>query len=309
MVIGESPWKDLYRRAVWGPWRATLERLPPGRDYQLNRRLGVLAGRAARKKRAEVRANLERAFPGRADLDTIAREAFGAHFVNQYASFAFGRITDGNWAEYLRFDGLERLYASRARGGVILLHPHMGPAQLPLCVLGAMGMPLHQIGGGEVAVEKSAVGEWASETRDRLERRMPVTLHDGAGFLRGVLRALSDGGVVLTACDGTGGGRELGRRLERSVLGQRMRVPVGAFYLAWRAGVPIHTLYTIVDPRCPKRHISVIGEAVPVVRDGTMEEALEAGADFTSAWLTLLLSRHPAEWHFWDQFKPGGVLA
>ncbi len=310
MVIGESPWKDVYRRAVWGPWRWMLERSPPAWEYRASRALGAAVGHAAAAKRAQVRTNLERAFPGRADLDVIAHQTFSAHFANQYASFSFGRITDGNWGKYLRFEGLDRLYRSRGTGGgVVLLHPHMGPAQLPLCVLGAMGLPMHQIGGGAVNVEKSVVGAWASSTRTQLEGRLPATVHDGKGFLRGVLRALSGGAIVLTACDGTGGGQELGRRLERVVLGQRMRVPVGAFYLAWRSGVPVHTLYTVADPECPARHLSVIGGAVPVVRGGTLDEALESGADFTAEWLTLVLGRYPGEWHFWDQFQRGGILA
>lgn len=306
MIVGESRWKDAYRRVVWGPWRQLLERAPYGWEYRANRALGRAAGWASGAGRAQVRANLERAFPGRDGLDAIAAETFAAHFANQYASFAFGRITDGNWRAYLRFDGLDRLYSARERGrGVVLMHPHMGPAQLPLCALGAMGLPVHQVGGGEVVVEKSATGAWATDLRHRLESRLPATLHDGGGFLRGVLRALGAGAIVLSACDGTGGGRELGRRVARTVLGQPMGVPVGAFYLAWRSGAPLLTLHTVSDG---PGHVSVIGEEVPVVRDGALDDALEAGADFTAAWLTLLLSRHPGEWHFWDQFHPGGLL-
>lgn len=306
MIVGESPLKDAFRRVVWGPWRQLLERAPLGWEYRANRAVGRAAGWTSGTKRAEVRANLERAFPGRAGLDRLAAETFAAHFANQYASFAFARITDGTWSSYLRFEGLDRLYAARDRGrGVVLMHPHMGPAQLPLCALGAMGLPVHQVGGGGVVTEKTATGEWATALRHRLESRLPVTLHDGGGFLRGVLRALASGAIVLSACDGTGGGRELGRRLVRSVLGQPMAVPVGAFYLAWRSGAPLLTLHTVADG---PGHVSVIGQEVHVVRDGTLDEALEAGADFTAAWLTLLLARHPGEWHFWDQFHPGGLL-
>ena len=38
--------------------------------------------------------------------------------------------------------------------GTVLVHPHMGPAQLPLCVLGHMGFRA-QVGGGGVAHEMS----------------------------------------------------------------------------------------------------------------------------------------------------------
>jgi KDO2-lipid IV(A) lauroyltransferase len=305
VVIGESPAKDLYRRVVWGPWRAVLEHGPHGFEYVANRRLGLLAGRFAGGTRARVATNLARAFPTRRDLDRVAARTFGAHFANQYASFAFGRIDRANWRRYLVWEGLEHVEAARAAGeGLVLVHPHMGPAQLPLCVLGAMGIPVHQVGGGEPEIEKTGTGRWATALRHELEARMPVTLHDGTGYLRTLLRALGAGDVVLTACDGTGGGKEIGRRYERTVLGQRMRVPVGGFYLACRAKARVHTLHTVPDGL---RHRAVIGPRVAL--PAKLDDALEAGADATAAFLTAVLGAWPEEWHFWDAFEPGRLLA
>ncbi len=305
MVVGESPAKDLYRRVVWGPWRQALERGPYGFEYVANRGLGLAAGRFARGTRERVEANLRRAFPERTDLARVARRTFGAHFANQYASFAFGRIDADNWRRYLVWEGFEHVESARAAGsGLVLVHPHMGPAQLPLCVLGAMGLPVHQIGGGEPQIEKSEAGRWASDLRARLERRMPVTLHDGTGYLRKVVRALGNGEIVLTACDGTGGGKEIGRRLERDVLGQRMRVPVGGFWLAARAGARVHTLHVVPDGL---RHRAIVGDRVDLPADP--DAAMEAGADATAAFLSRVLAAHPEEWHFWDAFEPGRLLA
>ncbi len=309
MVIPESPMKDGYRRIVWGPWRRALEATPPGWDYRLTRRLGRAAGRASATKKAAVMVNLRRAFPLRSDLDAIAIEAFGSHFCNQYASFAFGRLDAKNWQSWLRIEGLEHLDRAAGDGkGVVLMHPHMGPAQLPLAVLGVMGRNVGQVGGGIVDVERSPVGRWAALERTRLEARMRATLHDGGGFLRGLLRSLESGSVLFTACDGTGGGRELGRRLERSVLGQTMGVPVTPFWLAHRTGARVHTLYTARDPLDPRRHASFIGAEVPVDRSVSLAAALEAGADFTAGWLNLILARHPEAWLFWDEFQPGRLL-
>ncbi|MSQ00590.1 MAG: hypothetical protein EXR71_01695 [Myxococcales bacterium] len=308
-MIPESPMKDGYRRLVWGPWRQVLEAAPPGWDYRLTRRLGRVAGRVSRTKKAAVVANLRRAFPLRNDLDAIALEAFGSHFCNQYASFAFGRLSAGNWQHWLRIEGVEHLdRAERDGKGVVLMHPHMGPAQLPLAVLGALGRQVGQVGGGVTDMERSATGRWAAARRSCLEARMKVTLHDGGAFLRGLLRTLEAGSVLLTACDGTGGGRELGRRLDRRVLGQTMGVPVTPFWLAHRTGARIHTLYTARDPLDPRRHASFIGAEVPVDRSGALAAALEAGADFTAAWLSLILTRHPEAWLFWDEFQPGGLI-
>ena len=202
MVIGESVAKDAYRLLVWGPWRQALEHSPWGWEYRANRKLGTIAGRVAWKKRREVEENLRRAFPGRDDLGQVALDAFATHFVNQYASFAFGRIDGRNYRHYLRLEGVDHLdRAARDGVGVVLMHPHTGPAQLPLAVLGALGRSVHQVGGGAAAVQKSRVGGWASAERSRLESRMRVTLHDGAGYLRGLLGVLArtapEGGILV----------------------------------------------------------------------------------------------------------------
>ncbi len=310
MVIEENPLKDAYRRMIWGPYREALERLPPGWEYRANDALGHLVGAAATKKMAQVAGNIRRGLPGlsASEAAAAARQTMGTHFLNQYASFAFGRITVDNWDTYLRFEGLERIEAhARARRGVVLLHPHMGPAQLPLCVLGVRGYRVHQIGGGEPAVEKTATGKWATELRHSLEARMPVVLHQGGGYLRSLLRALANGEIVLTAVDGTGGGKEIGRRYPRNVLGHTMGVPVGGFYLAARSGAAIHPLHTIRDPEKPGRWLSVVGPEV-VVQGADLDATLEAGADWTAEYLSSVLRKNPGEWHFWDGFQPGGLI-
>ncbi len=300
MVIGESPLKDAYRAVVWGPWRELLERAPYGWEFRANRAIGGVAGRFAPGAYARVLTNLRRAFPERRDLRRVARATFRAHFANQYASFAFGRITAENVDEYLVVDGLGHLDAAAAEGrGVVLVHPHMGPAQLPLAVLGAVGRDVHQIGGGHVELRRSATGEWAAERRAALERRLRATLHDGTTYLRAPVRALRAGAVVLTAGDGTGGGREIGRRLVRPVLGHPMRVPVTAAWLARTAGARLHGLYCFAEGR---RHRAVIGPALPVPPDD------DGAADVLAAWLDGVLRAHPDEWLFWDQFEPGRLL-
>ncbi len=312
MIFGEGRWKDAYRRVVWGPGRAALERLPPPWESHAVRGLGRLAAAGARGKRAALRANLARAFPDRpeAELDAIARQAFAAHFSNQYASFSFARCTRETWRRYLRFEGLERLEALRGRG-VVLVHPHMGPAQLPLHVLGLLGWPMHQVGGGRVTlVDLSPTGRWAAEQRRRLEGRLAATLHDGRGYLRPLLRVLADGGVVMTAGDATGGGEELGRRAVRTVLGQPMPIPVGAAWMALRGRAPLLTLVCHRNPaglRPP--FVAEIGPEIPLLRDRPLRAALDDAADRLAAWLDGALRAWPGDWHFWDGFRPGGLLA
>ncbi len=302
MVVGESPLKDAYRLVVWGPWRHALEAAPPGWELRASRALGWVAGGVPTTTRARVQANLARAFPERDDAARarIARQGFAAHFSNQYASFSFPKVTPRSMERYVRWEGLAHLDAARDAGvGVVLVHPHMGPAQLPLCALGATGWPVHQVGGGVTVTEKSRVGAWATRTRSRLEARLPATLHDGRGYLRACLRALARGEIVLTAGDGTGGGLELGRRVTVPVLGQPFRVPVFPAWLARRGGARLHTLTCTSEG---PRHLARIGPALPVTGDDAQD------ARTLAAWLDATLRAHPGDWLLWDAFAPGHLL-
>jgi lauroyl/myristoyl acyltransferase len=302
VVIGETPLRDAYRLLAWGPWRWALERSPPGWEVQASRHLGRIAGALPGSTRALVRTNLARAFPDAPAhaLDRLARATFAAHFANQQASFSFARMRPETETRYLRWVGLAHLEAARAEGvGVVLVHPHMGPAQLPLCALGARGIPVHQIGGGEVALERSRVGRWASTRRAALEQRLPATLHDGKRYLRAVVRALHAGEVVFTAGDGTGGGHELGRRAVGDVMGQRMRLPLAPVWLATHGRARLHPLHCYAEG---SRHVAVIGPrmAVPEVPDSDVSEL--------AAWLDVVLRAHPQDWLLWDAFAPGQLL-
>jgi KDO2-lipid IV(A) lauroyltransferase len=305
VVIGESPVKDAWRLVAWGPWRWALEAAPPGWEFRANRAVGALAGRVAVTTRTRVADNLARAFPAmeaqaRARL---ARRTFPAHFANQYASFSFARVTPATLSAYVRWEGLHHLEEARRDGvGVVLVHPHMGPAQLPLCALGAAGWPVHQVGGGPVTLARSALGRWATDTRARLDARLPARLLDARGFLREAVRALRAGGIVLTAGDGTGGGVELGRRVVVPVFGQPYRMPVAAARLAALGGARVHPLHCVADGDV---HRAVIG---PVLAWPEADPEHLGAARVLATWLEGVVRAHPEEWLLWDAFVPGGLL-
>lgn len=321
MIFGESGLKDAYRKVVWGPLRQAAEAAPPLWEVALARGMGRAAAAAMPSKVRAVADNMRRAGLGdRPDLQAQARQTFATHFGNQYIGFLFGKCDEQTWPRYLELRGLEHLDAARAQGrGVVLMHPHMGPAQLPLHVLGLRGVPMHQVGGGRVtAVQLSQTGEWAAATRSRLEARIRATLHDGTKFLRPVLRALQQGEVVMSACDGTGGGEEMGRRFVRPVLGQPMGVPVGPVWMALQARAPLLTVRCVRNrgPAGPRADggsgramfVAEIGPEVPFRRDQGRAAAFETGADAVAAFLSDSLSRYPGDWHFWDSYEPGRLL-
>ncbi len=308
MVFGESRIKDLYRRVVWGPYRQAFDHLPPGTEVRANRLLGRVVARAARGKREQVAKNLVRAFPGE-DTAPIIDQLFQTHFMEQYISWSFHRLDRDTWPRYLRLEGRGHLDEALAAGrGAVLVHPHMGAAQMPLAVLGVLGYAVNQIGGGGVDVPLSPTGKWAEGMRHGLEERIQARIWDGTGFLRPVLRALGDNEVVLTAMDGTGGGREMGRRLTRTVLGQPMNLPVGGLYLALRSGAPLLPLVTYAAHDGGSLFVSEIGAPVVLDREARVRDALETGADQVALLLDRQLRAHPGDWHFWDEFQPGRFL-
>jgi lauroyl/myristoyl acyltransferase len=315
VIFGEGKAKDLYRRLVWGPGVTGVGLLPVGVEHRVFRGLGRVASVAAPRKRREVEENLARAFPsGRVPdgrlLSVIASDAFAAHFANQYIGASFVRCTGEDWPVYLAWRGLSRLQTHIRDGlGVVLAHPHMGPAQLPTHVLGRLGLDVVQVGGGRITrVALSETGEWARQRRADLESEMSVPVHDGAQYLRPLLRRLGNGAVVMTAADGTGGGSELGRRLVRTVLDQPMGIPVGPVWLALKSGAPLLTLHCYRNPGDGPLYIAEVGDEIQLDRDQPTAGVLEDGADHLAAWLDRVLRAHPGDWLLWDGFAKGALL-
>jgi lauroyl/myristoyl acyltransferase len=262
--------------------------LPPPWEAAIVRVVGRAAAEVMHATRDRIRRNMVRAFGDRPEIDRWSGEAFAAHASNQYAPLSFRKCTTETWRRYLAFEGLEHLERGRA---TVVLHPHMGPAQLPPHVLGLLGFAVHQIAGGRVG-GLSATGRWAAAQRAEREQWLAASLHDGAAYLRPVVRALEAGDVVLTACDATGGDVELGRRSRATVLGQSMPIPIGGVKLARMTGARMLTL------TCARRR-----DAVPL-----FAARLEPFDGDVAGFLTRALTEHPGDWHFWDRFEPGGLL-
>jgi len=315
MIFGEGATKDLYRRMLWGPGVMALGALPAPWEHRFVRGLGRGASSVARRKRGEVEANLLRAFPegvapdGRALAD-VAKDVFASHFANQYLGPSFASCTETDWPRYLAWRGLSHLDAAERDGaGVVLVHPHMGPAQLPLHVLGLLGKNVAQIGGGRITrVTLSRTGEWARSRRESFEARMPVRLHDGRAYLRPLVRLLHSGGIVLSAADGTGGGNELGRRANRMVLGHSMGIPMGPIWLAVRGHARLHTVHCYRNTGAGALYTAEIGPEILLNREEELQTVLEEGTREIAQWLDRVLRAHPGDWLFWDGFAPGALL-
>jgi lauroyl/myristoyl acyltransferase len=128
-------------------------------------------------------------------------------------------------------------------------------------------------------------------------------MHDGQRFLRPVLRALKANELVFTACDGTGGGIEIGRRSTVTVLGQLYAMPVFPVWLCLQADAALIPMCCRTDDSNPLRQIVTFEEPIYPT---TQEVMMGALADH----LSLCLRDYPGDWHFWDQWRhsSGGLL-
>lgn len=304
MIFGESRLKDVYRMLVWGPYRLALRATPAGTELAANRALGHLASRVLVRRRAELRARMAAVLGDRPGLDAEVTRAFEVHFANQYVGFTFPKVRAENCAHLLELTGVQHLDEALAHHkGAVLAHAHMAVPQLPLHVLGLCGYDVHQVGGGRTAAPLSLMGRRAVAIRDRLEGAIEATLHDGRAYLRPVLRALEDNAVVFTACDGTGGGEEYGRRVQAQVLGRSVYVPPFPAWLAARTGAALLPL-SIRSTREGVPYRAVIGPPLPC-------PDVETGVRGLAAFLDAELRASPGDWHFWDAFHagPGGLVA
>jgi lauroyl/myristoyl acyltransferase len=159
-------------------------------------------------------------------------------------------------------------------------------------------------------VELSRIGQRSAAIRASLESRICAQLHDGKNYLRPLLRILKGNGVVFTACDGTGGGEELGRREIATVLGRPMLLPVFPLWLGLKTGAPVLTLIPSRNRGPGAPYLAEFGPPLTLggVRDkGAMDAALAALAER----LERALRTHPGDWHFWDALHAGagGLLS
>ena len=304
MVFGESRLKDVYRLLVWGPYRLALGVTPAGTELAVNRALGHLACNLLPERRAEVRARMVGVFGERPGLDAEVQRAFEVHFANQYVGFTFPKVRAENFANVLQLSGVEHLDEALANHrGAVLAHAHMAVPQLPLHVLGLCGYDVHQVGGGRTSAPLSLVGRRAAALRGRLEGSIEATLHDGRAYLRPVLRALGDNGVVFTACDGTGGGVEYGRRAPARVLGRTLNLPPFPAWLAAQTGAALLPL-SIRSSRDGVPYRAVIGAPLPC-------PDVQTGMRGLASFLDAEVRASPGDWHFWDAFHEGrgGLVA
>lgn len=292
----ESLLQDFGRLVVWYPFRWLTQALPLRTTLRLFEACGDLAFVLYRQNRALLNRRLGLALPHLTPAQRWAaiRASFRNYFVDRFL-INLVPVLDGTRIDRLAcLEGEEHLTQALAQGrGVVLVHAHFGPSQLPLIYLGYKGYPIAQMGLRE-AGETSSVGQATQQLRLRLENQMPVTHFSANDYLRPVVRWLGRGGLLMTAGDGTGGGRRIGKFHPVRLLGHQMQMPMGPYHLAAISQTPI---LAVIALRQSCGWYRIIIHPLQVVHrspEGTQQHFV--------AWLEPYLARAPGQWHFWDEW-------
>jgi len=308
MNLSEGALSDLLRLVLWYPYRWSVPLMAPARELELSRRMAHLLAWLDPPALSRVIGNLQRAFPGRTDLRALAYACVESRIESQYLNLSFEKLDQTTLPSYLSFEGLSRLDEILARGrGCILAYPHMGPIMLPVFGLGLLGYRPSQILAQDEPEGASPAALAAYRIRQCLESRVPATIVNARSYLRPTLRRLRHGELVLVSYDGTGGGEEVGRRVQVTMLGQQVLFPVGALYLAHRSGAPLLPMVTLPSDGC-ERYKTVIGHEFVLEQCDDLREMLRKDAQRLALELDSLLTRHPGSWHLWPEFEPGRMI-
>jgi lauroyl/myristoyl acyltransferase len=288
--------QDCGRLVVWYPFRWLTRALPLQAKLRLFEACGDFAFALFRGKRALLDRRLALALPHLtpAQRRVAIRASFRNYFADRFLINLVPDLTSARIDRLARLEGEEHLSQALAHGrGVVLIHAHFGPSQLPLIYLGYKGYRIAQLGLREIG-QTSAIGQATQRLRLRLENQMPVTHFYANDYLRPVLRWLEQGRILMTAGDGTGGGRRIGTFHAVGFLGHHLEMPLGPYRLAAAHRSPILTVIALRQ-RCGRYRI-VIQPLLTNHRDpeGTQKQF--------AAWLEPYLAQAPGQWHFWDEW-------
>jgi len=293
----ENLLQDLGRMFIWYPFRWLTNLLPPIPDIAIFEAIGDLAYYLYGSKRALLAGRMAKVFPQMdpAALQVEVRASFRNYFVDRFIINLLPALDRRGIDRIAVLEGAEHLRLALARKrGVLLIHGHFGPSQLPLIYLGFKGYPMAQM-GLRLNAGTSTIGKATQQLRLRIENTMPVTHFYADSYLRPVLRWLELGRILMTAGDGTGRGLRIGKFRRVEFLGHALDMPQGAYRLAGANRSPI---LPVIALRQRQGFYRIIIHP-PLAVDQGPEAAQRQFAEWLAHYLTLA----PGQWHFWDEWN------
>lgn len=297
MVVTKGIARDVFRLFVWYPLRWLARIIPIPWFFIVVKAMGDIHYFVSKQRKKELSANIAMAFPSKSqsELNGIVRQYFENHYCDRLWIFLIPRLRLNNIERYHKIEGAENLeQALKGNNGVILLHGHYCISQFPILHLGLLGYNVCQIGllidEGLSYIGRNVAFKW----RARLEKMIPAKIINAGSFLRLPFEVLKANGIVMTAGDGAGGNKFIGKFDRVKFLGHDLLFSLGPFILSQKTNAPILPLFTSKEKEynCYK---SVIG--VPL----DLDEGIE---DFSRLYEDII-TRYPYYWHFWDEFTEG----
>lgn len=305
MIIRESLGRDLLRLIVWYPLRWIVTVIPIRYGYAIFRMMGDFHYLVSRGKKHLITKNLQFAFKGKLNgtkLSVTVRNYFRNHYVNQLQIFLFPRLNKENIERFHCFEGLENLDDALRNGkGCILIHPHFGPTQLPLCALGIIGYPVMQLG---LPTDEglSFIGrKVAFRLRLKYESKIQGKIVSASSFLRPIMNWIKNNGVLMITGDGAGGGKYIGRFIPVEFFGEPVLFPIGAASLAMKTGSSLLPTFTILE----KNNIykTIIHKPIALPSNTTESQAINIATKKFVRIMEDYIYSSPYLWHFWDEWE------
>lgn len=312
MIVRESLIRDILRLIIWYPFRWLIYILPIPASLFVYRGMGNIHYYINKRKRYIIEANMKRAFKdsrNESELSEIVRKNMQTHYIDRLIVFLFPKLNKYNIENFISIEGLGYLDTALAkRKGCILVHAHFGPAQLSLCALGHKGYKMNQL-GYRTTDGLSFIGrEVQAKIRLQIEEsKIPARMLYVNKFMRPLFTALHNNEVLMTAGDAGGASRFIGRYITAKFFGNDMYFPVGWVSLAQKTEAAVLPLSLHPDGR--SRYKIIVHPPIHLeTQDDDDGSVLENVKKFVEI-LEKDVYMYPHQWHFWDEFSEGSLLA
>ena len=297
MNLHESWRRDLLRLIVWYPLRWFCTYAPLKVNYSIFALMGKLhytiAGGHRKLLKKRLTQYLGNSFAGKT-IDKWILSYFCNHYADRMSIFHYHRLNSSNVSSIINFDGLSHIDKSLKVGkGIVLVHGHMGPSQLPLIALGALGYPLTQL-GFRTDEGLSKIGKNVQlRLRMEIEEQFPAEMLYVDKFQRQVFRSIAANRIVMTAGDGSGRKKQFGHYLPLPFLNMQYNFATGPFKLAEKTDATL--LFLFIQQNSIGSYSATIRPATYIAQD------MEAPGINSFAYLfSASVAESPGLWHLWD---------
>jgi phosphatidylinositol dimannoside acyltransferase len=274
----------LYRAA-----ERLINAMPRGVVLPLAAAVGNAAYDLGGPKRRLLHENLARPLgssPEEPRVAGAARRAFRNYARYLVDMMRLGNLTEADARELVTLENVELLDEARAMGkGVLICTVHVGGMDLLGPGLKAIGLALH------VVADDTSYGRLYDHLADRRSRQSIFLI--GWRNLRGIFRALREGGNIVLFCDG--GYRRGDVPVE--FCGAATTFPIGPATLAAKSGAPM------LPVACQRtRDDRFVGRGLPLVTcDSTEPADLYRATQAVADALASVIAEDPGQWYM---FRP-----